>query len=52
MHLAAQLQGILAVDVPWLMLGQPNLQVPMRADLEGWLEGPDELFRLAFFRTI
>ncbi len=51
MALAAQLQAILAKDVPWLMLGQPNLQVPMRADLEGWLEGPDELFRLAFFRT-
>jgi peptide/nickel transport system substrate-binding protein len=52
MALAAKLQAILAEDVPWLMLGQPNLQVPLRADLEGWLEGPDELFRLAFFRTV
>jgi peptide/nickel transport system substrate-binding protein len=51
MALAANLQKILADDVPWLMLGQPNLQVPMRANLEGWLEGPDELFRLAFFRN-
>lgn len=52
LHLAAELQNILATDVPWLMLGQPNLQVPMRSDIEGWVEGPDELFRLGFFRTV
>ncbi|MCU1490791.1 MAG: transporter substrate-binding protein [Acidimicrobiaceae bacterium] len=52
MKLAAQLQAILADDVPWLMLGQPDLQVPMRSDIEGWVEGPDELFRLPFFRKV
>jgi peptide/nickel transport system substrate-binding protein len=52
LKLAAELQSVLAKDVPWLMLGQPNLQVPMRSDIEGWVEGPDELFRLPFFRTV
>lgn len=45
-----QMQAILAEQVPWLMLGQPNFNVPMRDDVTGWVQPVDNLFRLQYLR--
>lgn len=43
-----QAQAILAADVPWLLLGQPNFELPVRAGLAGWVQPVDGLFRLRY----
>lgn len=48
--LFTQMQRILAQDVPWLMLGQPNFALPMRANVSGWVQPVDGLFRLRYLR--
>jgi peptide/nickel transport system substrate-binding protein len=45
-----QMQRILAQDVPWLMLGQPNFALPMRTNVSGWVQPVDGLFRLRYLR--
>jgi peptide/nickel transport system substrate-binding protein len=45
-----QMQLILAKDVPWLMLGQPNFQLAMRSNVTGWVQPVDGLFRLQYMR--
>lgn len=37
---------ILADEVPWVMLGQPNFNVPMAKNISGWTQAEDALFRL------
>ncbi|WP_055479937.1 ABC transporter substrate-binding protein [Sphaerimonospora mesophila] len=44
----AELQDILAEDVPWLMLCQPDFQLPVRSHVTGWAQPVDGLFRLGF----
>ncbi|MBM3678504.1 MAG: ABC transporter substrate-binding protein, partial [Actinobacteria bacterium] len=46
----AQMQRILAQEVPWLMLGQPNFALPMRSNVNGWVQPVDNLFRLRYLR--
>ena len=50
MSLAADLQKILADDVPWLMIAQPNFNVPMRKNISGWVQPVDALFRLQYLK--
>jgi peptide/nickel transport system substrate-binding protein len=50
MALVADLQTILADDVPWLMLAQPNFNVPMRKNISGWVQPVDALFRLQYLK--
>jgi peptide/nickel transport system substrate-binding protein len=45
-----QMQAILAKDVPWLMLGQPNFALPVRSNIKGWVQPVDGLFRLRYLR--
>lgn len=44
--LFARLHELLAEDVPWLMLGQPNFVLPVRAGISGWVQPVDGLIRL------
>jgi peptide/nickel transport system substrate-binding protein len=41
-------QDILAVDVPWLMLAQPNFDLPVSSGVSGWVQPVDGLFRLRY----
>lgn len=50
-RLFAELQAILAEDVPWLMLAQPDFNLPVRAGIEGWVQPVDNLFRLQYLRA-
>jgi peptide/nickel transport system substrate-binding protein len=43
-----QVQQILAVDVPWLVICQPNFNLPVRKGISGWVEPVDGLFRLRY----
>jgi peptide/nickel transport system substrate-binding protein len=45
-----QMQSILAKDVPWLMIGQPNFTLPVRSNVTGWVQPVDGLFRLRYLR--
>ncbi len=46
--LCDEAQATLAADVPWLMLGQPNFELPVSAGLDGWVQPVDGLFRLRY----
>lgn len=49
LKLFEQLQvDILADDVPWIMLAQPNFNVPMAQGVGGWMQAVDALWRLQF----
>jgi peptide/nickel transport system substrate-binding protein len=50
LSLFEQMQSILAEQVPWLMLGQPNFLLPMRDEVTGWVQPVDNLFRLQYLR--
>ena len=43
-----ELQGILAADVPWLVLAQPNFDLPVSSRVSGWVQPVDGLFRLHY----
>jgi peptide/nickel transport system substrate-binding protein len=45
-----QMQKVLAQEVPWLMLGQPNFALPMRSNISGWVQPVDNLFRLRYLK--
>jgi peptide/nickel transport system substrate-binding protein len=45
-----QMQQMLAREVPWLMLGQPNFALPVRSNVSGWMQPVDNLFRLRYLR--
>ena len=46
--LFAEVQEILAKDVPWLVLAQPNFELPVSAGVSGWVQPVDGLFRLRY----
>ena len=46
--LAEQAQEQLAKDVPWIMLGQPNFNLPVRENVSGWVQPMDGLARLRY----
>jgi len=46
--LFAEVQGILAADVPWLVLAQPHFDLPVSAGVSGWVQPVDGLFRLRY----
>ncbi len=46
-----RVQEILAEDVPWLVLCQPNFNLPVRAGVTGWVQPVDGLFRLRYLST-
>lgn len=41
-------QDILAADVPWLILAQPNFDLPVSSGVSGWVQPVDGLFRLRY----
>ncbi|HIN60180.1 MAG TPA: ABC transporter substrate-binding protein [Gammaproteobacteria bacterium] len=43
-----ELQGILATDVPWLVLAQPNFDLPVSSRVSNWVQPVDGLFRLQY----
>lgn len=43
-----QAQQILADDVPWLVICQPNFNLPVRKGVTGWVQPVDDLFRLRY----
>ncbi len=45
-ELFARTQAVLAEDVPWLMLAQPNFVLPVAETVSGWVQPVDGLFRL------
>lgn len=45
-----QMQELLGADAPWLVLGQPNVNIPMRKGVSGWVQAVDGLFRLQYLR--
>lgn len=46
-----RVQEILAEDVPWLVLCQPNFNLPVRKGVAGWVQPVDGLFRLRYLTT-
>jgi ABC-type transport system substrate-binding protein len=51
MALAKEIQEeIFANDVPTIPLAQPNFNLAMRQDIEGWTQPVDLLFRLEYLR--
>lgn len=46
--LFAEVQAILAADVPWLVLAQPNFDLPVSSGVSGWVQPVDGLFRLRY----
>ncbi len=44
--LFARTQEVLAEEVPWLMLAQPNFVLPVSETVSGWVQPVDGLFRL------
>ena len=46
--LFAEVQEILAKDVPWLVLAQPHFDLPVSSGVSGWVQPVDGLFRLRY----
>ncbi|MBL7252878.1 ABC transporter substrate-binding protein [Paractinoplanes lichenicola] len=47
-QLWAQVQTILAADVPWVIICQPNFNLPVREKVAGWVQPMDGLARLRY----
>jgi peptide/nickel transport system substrate-binding protein len=47
-QLWAQVQSILAADVPWVVICQPNFNLPVREKVAGWVQPMDGLARLRY----
>ncbi|MEV7009482.1 ABC transporter substrate-binding protein [Streptosporangium sp. NPDC051022] len=43
-----RVQEILAEDVPWIMVCQPNFTLPVREEVAGWVQPMDGLARLRY----
>jgi peptide/nickel transport system substrate-binding protein len=43
-------QRILGRDVPWLVLGQPNYQLPVRTGVSNFVITPDQLARFRYMK--
>jgi peptide/nickel transport system substrate-binding protein len=46
-----RIQQILGRDVPWLVLGQPNYRLPVRAGVSNFVLTPDQLTRFRYLRV-
>ncbi|MFV2010883.1 MULTISPECIES: ABC transporter substrate-binding protein [unclassified Micromonospora] len=46
-----RVQEILAADVPWAILCQPNFNLPVREDVAGWVQPMDGLARLRYLHA-
>jgi peptide/nickel transport system substrate-binding protein len=51
LKLWAQVQDILAEDVPWVVICQPNFNLPVRSEVSGWVQPMDGLARLRYLTT-
>ncbi|WP_433378725.1 ABC transporter substrate-binding protein [Actinoplanes sp. CA-142083] len=47
-QLWARVQEILAADVPWAIICQPNFNLPVREKVSGWVQPMDGLARLRY----
>jgi peptide/nickel transport system substrate-binding protein len=47
-ELWTQVQSILAADVPWVVICQPNFNLPVREKVAGWVQPMDGLARLRY----
>ncbi|MFG2044072.1 ABC transporter substrate-binding protein [Dactylosporangium sp. NPDC048998] len=47
-QLWAQVQDIMAEDVPWVVICQPNFNLPVRKSVGGWVQPMDGLARLRY----
>lgn len=47
-QLWAQVQQIMAEDVPWVVICQPNFNLPVRKEVAGWVQPMDGLARLRY----
>ncbi|WP_432989206.1 ABC transporter substrate-binding protein [Dactylosporangium sp. CA-233914] len=47
-QLWAQVQDIMAEDVPWVVICQPNFNLPVRKSVSGWVQPMDGLARLRY----
>lgn len=43
-----RVQAILAADVPWVIICQPNFNLPVRENVAGWVQPMDGLARLRY----
>jgi peptide/nickel transport system substrate-binding protein len=50
-QLWARVQEILAADVPWVVICQPNFNLPVRSSVAGWVQPMDGLARLRYLST-
>ncbi len=50
-QLWARVQDILAADVPWVVICQPNFNLPVRSSVAGWVQPMDGLARLRYLST-
>ncbi|GAA4519995.1 ABC transporter substrate-binding protein [Nonomuraea ferruginea] len=48
LKLWARVQEILAADVPWVIICQPNFTLPVREEVAGWVQPMDGLARLRY----
>lgn len=46
-----RVQEILAEDIPWIMVCQPNFTLPVREEVAGWVQPMDGLARLRHLNT-
>ena len=51
LRMSRQVQQILGRDVPWLVLGQPNYRLPVRAGVSNFVLTPDQLARFRYMRV-
>lgn len=45
-----EVQSILAEDVPWAVICQPNFNLPVRSEVSGWVQPVDGLARLQYLK--
>ncbi|MER7419506.1 ABC transporter substrate-binding protein [Micromonospora peucetia] len=46
-----RVQELFAEDVPWVMICQPNFNLPVRESVSGWVQPMDGLARLRYLRA-
>lgn len=51
LQLWKRVQEILAADVPWAIICQPNFNLPVRSTVSGWVQPMDGLARLRYLST-
>jgi peptide/nickel transport system substrate-binding protein len=48
LQLWKRVQQVLAADVPWVVICQPNFNLPVRSSVSGWVQPMDGLARLRY----